>query len=290
MARTSCLFRGSLLAAGWLLLAAAGLKVIGGSAESWDQTSLHLLSPTELLAVEAETVVGLWAISGWWPRAAWVTVLTLFFGLAGVSLYQAVDGQVSCGCFGRVDVHPWWTFTLDVVISLALWAVRPRRHAPTDQSDAGIEPLPRARLLIRVGTCAATIAGCGLLFLVHEYGSVRATVATLAGVELTADPAQVPAGAQPSGTQRIVTVSLRNESQESVRIVGSRASCSKCLAVADLPVVIPPGGAVTVPIHVRFRGPPRSFRERVLFYTDSPRHPFVRITVAGAVAPPAGER
>jgi hypothetical protein len=38
----------------------------------------------------------------------------------GVSIWKAVRGDVSCGCFGRVMVHPWYTAGLDAAVIAAL--------------------------------------------------------------------------------------------------------------------------------------------------------------------------
>jgi hypothetical protein len=54
-----------------------------------------------------EIALGLWLISGLHaPVARIVTGLT-FIAFFEVSLYQALVGEGSCGCLGRVTVSPW---------------------------------------------------------------------------------------------------------------------------------------------------------------------------------------
>jgi hypothetical protein len=59
----------------------------------------------------------------YWQRLRWV-VLVLFVGFASYSLYLAIGGVTSCGCFGPVRISPWWTFLLDIAIVFGLlWEV-----------------------------------------------------------------------------------------------------------------------------------------------------------------------
>lgn len=106
-----------------ILLLAGGLKahqlatepVIGGG----------LLDNRWLLmaTVEGELFFGLWLLSGALPKPTWALALLLFSTFSCVSLYKALSGHATCGCFGRVPVNPWYTTTLDVgvVVSLLIW-------------------------------------------------------------------------------------------------------------------------------------------------------------------------
>jgi hypothetical protein len=116
------------MALGLFLLVAAGLKAHSLATDPLSQDAFFA-SPRLLIAtIEVEIVLGLWLLSGWFVRAAWVTALGFFGVLAGVSLYLALAGQRSCGCFGQVTVSPWATFSLDIaaVAALALWRPAPR--------------------------------------------------------------------------------------------------------------------------------------------------------------------
>jgi hypothetical protein len=50
-----------------------------------------------------------------WSRLRVIAIL-LFTFFAGYTLFLAIQGAASCGCFGRLEVNPWWTFLLDVVV------------------------------------------------------------------------------------------------------------------------------------------------------------------------------
>src|SRR5262249_30682715 len=117
------------LSVGAFLLKAAGLKTHGLVTDPLAQDSL-LVTPRVLIAtIEIEIVLGLRLLSGRAARASRVAAVTFFGLLAAASLYLAIDGQPSCGCFGRVSVRPRWTFGLDAAVIAALTAWPPRPAA-----------------------------------------------------------------------------------------------------------------------------------------------------------------
>lgn len=112
---------------GLVLLAAAGLK--GHQLLTEPVVGDGLLHARWLLIgiVEFELVFGLWLLAGVFPRATWRFALACFTCFAGVSLFKALSGEASCGCFGRVAVNPWYTFTLDMAAVAALLYWRPNK-------------------------------------------------------------------------------------------------------------------------------------------------------------------
>lgn len=112
-------------ALGCLLLAAAGAKAYGFAFDPLSQDSFLASPRLQIAEIEIEALLGVWLLSGWGRRAAWGAALALFGILACVSCYLALAGQPSCGCFGRVTINPWVTFTLDVLIVAALSYWRP---------------------------------------------------------------------------------------------------------------------------------------------------------------------
>jgi hypothetical protein len=67
-----------------------------------------------------ELAAGLVVISGLFWRELRYIVLLLFISFAAYAFNQAVAGADTCGCFGPVRIHPWWTFLLDMAIVLGL--------------------------------------------------------------------------------------------------------------------------------------------------------------------------
>lgn len=110
------------LGVGLLLICAAVLK----SSQLLVEPAATLTNPVGRLllplAIGVELGIGLLVFSGlYWRRVRSLAVL-LFTVFAGHSLYLVVGGATSCGCFGPIRIHPWWTFLLDVAVVCGLMA------------------------------------------------------------------------------------------------------------------------------------------------------------------------
>ena len=108
-----------LVAVGTVLVVAAILKVyavLTGQMQGSYATILEALM---------EMAAGFWCWCGAWRQWAWRAVVVFFLIFAGVSLLRGLEGHPSCGCFGTVQVNPWWTLALDVGVLGALLAGRP---------------------------------------------------------------------------------------------------------------------------------------------------------------------
>jgi len=119
---------------GLLLLCAALLK--GHELLTLPVANKDLWSyrPFLIFQVEAELALGLWLLSGLWKRLAWWISLLCFGVFCGVTLYKAMTGAASCGCFGRIHIDPWITLlTIDVpaVLLLLLFPIKKRRNPQT---------------------------------------------------------------------------------------------------------------------------------------------------------------
>jgi hypothetical protein len=96
----------------FLLLAAGSKSVYGGVI--W-----------EVWAVVAESLLGLWRLSGLRTKASRLAACLYFMGFLAVSLNKALAGHSSCGCFG-LAVNPWLTAGFDAAVVIALGlAMRP---------------------------------------------------------------------------------------------------------------------------------------------------------------------
>jgi hypothetical protein len=113
-----------------ILLLAGGLKAHQLATEPVMGSGLldnrWLLTAT----VEFEILFSFWLLSGTLPKPTWALTLVLFSAFSCVSFYKALSGHATCGCFGRVQVNPWYTTTLDVSIILSLLCWRPKGQEP----------------------------------------------------------------------------------------------------------------------------------------------------------------
>lgn len=109
-----------------------------------------------LLLVGAELLFALWLASNLWPVLARRATLALLAAFAGVSLYRLLDGQATCGCFGRVSVHPAWTLALDIALFAVLRCSQPcsaaRAFCPSAALvEAGFMLVPMSVALLLAG-------------------------------------------------------------------------------------------------------------------------------------------
>lgn len=137
------------LLAATILFIAAWLKV----EEIWqtgENTSSFFGSTFfESFVVAFESLAALWLVMGRARRVTQLATCLLFALLAVVSFYKGVSGSESCGCFGKVTVNPWATFSLDMFFTFGAWSsIRTKKTIPLD--------FVKAVLLL---TLCATVAG-----------------------------------------------------------------------------------------------------------------------------------
>jgi hypothetical protein len=132
--------------AAMVLLVAAGLKGYQLSAEPTIGNSLLDSRWLLMAAVEFELFFGLWLLANILPRPTWAAAIVCFGAFAGISLYKALSGYATCGCFGAVKVGPWYTTCLDVAIVVSLLYWRPSIAFPLPsgegKGEGGIPPPP----------------------------------------------------------------------------------------------------------------------------------------------------
>lgn len=78
-----------------------------------------------LVETEWLGVVALLLLADLLPRPVWVATLTCFSGFTVVSLTKGLAGEASCGCFGRWQLNPFLTATMDATIVALLLRWRP---------------------------------------------------------------------------------------------------------------------------------------------------------------------
>jgi thiol-disulfide isomerase/thioredoxin len=80
-----------------------------------------------LIQIPLELGLGIWLVCGLFRKAAWLLGVLSFGLFIGVTLQKGLTGAESCGCFGRVHVNPWITFSaMDVPFFVLLLIFRPK--------------------------------------------------------------------------------------------------------------------------------------------------------------------
>lgn len=166
---------------GVLLLAAALLKLAGSTADSLGQNAALFSPAARMVTIQSELLLGLWLLSRWQAQAARWAALAFFVGLAAVSLWLVLQGQSSCGCLGRIAVHPWATLGLDLVVLAMLALINPTSVA----LHAG--PLSRSVVTATVGA-AVLLTASALVMMAYWRADLVTVLARLRGEPLSIHP------------------------------------------------------------------------------------------------------
>ena len=114
---------------GILLLTAAILKGWQLLTEPLANTDIWSYRPLLIFTIEFELALALWLLSGLFKKAAWLASVAVFSVFSLITLYKALSGADSCGCFGAVKVNPWLTLLaidLPAVIALLIFRQAPK--------------------------------------------------------------------------------------------------------------------------------------------------------------------
>jgi len=80
-----------------------------------------------VIQIPLELGLGIWLVCGLFRKAGWLLGVLAFGLFIGVTLQKGLTGAESCGCFGRVQVNPWITFSvMDVPFFVLLLIFRPK--------------------------------------------------------------------------------------------------------------------------------------------------------------------
>lgn len=112
-----------------LLLGAAMLKAHQLATEPVAEHDILSFRWSLMMQVEFEIFFGFLLLSGLFKRLTWGLAAGCFTVFCGVTLHKALAGEASCGCFGTIDVNPWYTLALDSACLLALLVFRPSLKA-----------------------------------------------------------------------------------------------------------------------------------------------------------------
>jgi WD40 repeat protein/thiol-disulfide isomerase/thioredoxin len=145
------------------LIVAAALKMhlfITGSALGVMYGSRWLQAGT----IEYELLLGTWLLSGSYSARCRALSMFTFGGFGGYSLYLALSGALSCSCFGGLQVNPWWTVALDVILILSLWRSKPFRTAGSCGLGSGCTRIGRPSITPWISIFVASLGLSLLVF------------------------------------------------------------------------------------------------------------------------------
>lgn len=282
IARLRLPFRYIRLPIGVILLAAAGLKAYGLVYDPVSQDSFLASPRLATAAIEMETLVGLWLLSGWWERAARFAALGFFAILAGVSFYLALIGQGSCGCLGPFTVKPWIIFSFDIAV-IACCAIGSVRHVESSHEQRPEKVRQSAfRELLRAGAGAvailALVCGAGLA----AFGDMTEALVWLRGESISVEPTIVKIGDGIIDETRTFTLRLKNHKDRPVWIIGG-TNTGWCKTSHNLPICIPPHESKNIEIKMMFRGKNGCFQQPFRLYSNTEKQSVITCWYAGCV-------
>lgn len=272
-------FRIVRLVLGVLLLTAAGFKAHALWTDPNPPLSVFSSPRWQLAFIEIETLLGFWLLSGISPPTVWIASLGVFSFLAGVSFFLATLGLLSCGCFGKVTINPWYTSTIDLLAIAALCYWRPKnqpfsvliRETMIVSLRRSLRRLPAAILLF--GALGAAI-----------YALHRAEVfAGLRNESLTVEPAVLDIGQGANGEEKTVQVPVQNHTDRPIRITGGTANC-RCVVIHGLPIIVPARTLAAIPMEITLVGGPGPFRKRFVLFTDDVNQTVVHAWLLGQIS------
>lgn len=107
---------------GLLVLVAAALKAHDLIGNRTIASGVFSSRTVLLIIVEVEFFLGLWLLTGLYPRSSWRVAFACFFGF---SLFNLFGGEASCSCFGSLSVTPAIALSIDGTAICALLHCRP---------------------------------------------------------------------------------------------------------------------------------------------------------------------
>jgi thiol-disulfide isomerase/thioredoxin len=124
--------------------------------------------------IEYECVLAAWLLSGYRPILCRRVSLVTFMGFGCYSLYLALSGTASCGCFGQLRITPWMAFVLDTVLVMLLWQWNPFLGGGTWRFEDG--PL-RPQRIPSILRAMASVALVGVpMFAIAAWGRNTAVI------------------------------------------------------------------------------------------------------------------
>ena len=223
----------------------------------------------KIVSVGSEVVLGLWLMSGVWPRVSSFASLLAFSGFAAWSAYSTLRGSSSCGCFGRVEVAPLATLSLDLT-AVVLLAV----YSPTLTVSAGLSRVAflwqRLMSAFAFGRYWPELALASLVF-IGIYMNGAWLLSSSQGQVLVIEPVGTVAIArkQDASLPQTCYIRLANMGNEPLKIVGISIRCGISTPTV-FPLTINGGAEELLPI--RIVGCPISPADAKLkfwLYTDS---------------------
>lgn len=201
----------------------------------------------------------------------------VFAAYIGILLLQLYSGETACQCLGSRSLPLWWMLGLDALLFLSLWWQGKSWQQPLANKPQGFfgEVFSSTRFALPV------LALLGVL----AFGSLDAAIGYLTGSRLVAKSTSQYAGRLAGGETCTAAFELTNYSVQPIHVLGAKATC-RCMALDDLPLVLPAGESGTLRIRMKGGSSPTPHLQReaaTLIFDDLVRT--LTLTVSASVTP-----
>jgi hypothetical protein len=251
------------VALGLLLLTAAALK--GHQLATDPIRGRGILESFWFLTavIEFELLFGLWLLFGLYARHTRFAAVGVFAVFACVSLLQALRGQPTCGCFGKLSIDPWYTCAIDsAAVVCLLLAKKGRALEPEIAFDQAATVPARVWASLLVSAAILSCVGGASLWFIRQRNRTENAQQTLVVSDGALDFGEV-------WCQRRFpwTLPLYNASPEPITITGLEASCA-CTSVDGTPMTVRPGETAALQLQLDLQPKrPAEFSGGVLDFT-----------------------
>ena len=206
-----------------------------------------------------------------------MTIATfVVFGV--VSVFRWAVGEASCGCLGVVEVPPWVSFTISILV--VVFSAIQLRCLQKSQLQQSIEDGQAKRVFEVLGIATGFFVFAFVACL--QMGSLHSSSSNSVFATVTLPSELV------EGRKQTIDVSLTNRSKSKATIVGANTSC-RCVLADKTYKPILPGKTSSCQLTIR---PKKSgaFRQRVILYINHPDQTIVKLDLVGHVSSSLGEK
>ena len=234
----------------WVRYILAFVLIAAGTLKAWQfayaplETGGKFAVLFSIAVVEFELAFALMLFFGLRPRVMKWAAGCLFALFGVISLYKAITGEASCGCFGELRVSPWWTSVLDAAIVLAVLFSRvPTPSTPVNQE--GSEKTKTAahdRWLVKVfisSVVTALVLGSQILLFYSPMVGIESLINSGALAFSIDDSVKDSDG-------KSVSIVITNRGDQPITIQGAGGNCASGGVIDGLPVCIQAGTAANI--------------------------------------------
>lgn len=226
---------------------------VAGSREMSLASANSTLPDVSLLLVGAESLLGLWILSGIAARAGRLVAILLLLAFLAVNSVGVYRGAPSCGCFGAVTIPPLYV----AIAEAAYIAVLIRWPVKSTWSAADGHALWVAGL---AATLFAGYVGLG-------YWKTGQLAVDWPGLEAEAQFEQHVPQDDPGATTHF-ELTWVNRDAEPVQLTYLKSSCG-CMQTRALPLWVAPGETVRIPVAFTSPTTPGEFRKTFAILTTT---------------------